>query len=81
MCNHPNQKHGLWRSSAGFVLCAFLIIAGLFLWLEHRVHMLGVWPLFLPLLICVGLHVFLHRGHGGHGDHSGHSPRSDRDAR
>ena len=81
MSSQPDQKRGFWRSPAGYVLCAFLFIAGLFLLLEHRVHILGALPLFLPLLICVGLHFFLHRGHGGHGNHSNHDHRNDHDAR
>lgn len=56
---------------AGVALCVFLAIAGLFLWVEHRAHVLGALPLLLPLLICIGMHFFLHRGHGGHGGHGG----------
>jgi hypothetical protein len=32
-------------------------------------------PLLLPLLICVGMHFFMHRGHGNH-----HGKGGDRDA-
>ena len=34
------------------------------------------WPLLLPLLICVGMHFFMHRGHDGH-----HGQGGDRDGR
>lgn len=78
MSSESNQKQGFWRSPAGLAVCVFLLIAGVFLWLEHRAHILGVLPLLLPLLICVGLHLFLHRGHG---DHGSHDHRSDRDVR
>lgn len=81
MNSQPGQKRGFWRSPAGFVLCAFLLIAGLFLWLEHRAHVLGALPLLLLLLTCIGLHFFLHRNHGGHGNHSKHGSRNDRNAR
>lgn len=54
------------RTRAGFGFCVFLAVAGVFLWVEHRAHVLGALPLLLPLLICVGLHFFMHRGHGGH---------------
>jgi hypothetical protein len=37
---------------------------------------LGALPLLLPLAICLGMHFFMHRGHGGHG-----GPGGDRDAR
>jgi hypothetical protein len=53
---------GTW---AGFVLCVFLAIGAVFLWLEHRAHILGTLPLLLPLLLCLGMHFFMHRGHGG----------------
>jgi hypothetical protein len=26
-----------------------------------------VLPVLLPILICLGMHFFMHRGHGGHG--------------
>jgi hypothetical protein len=53
---------------AGIALCAFLAIAGYFLWTEHRAHVLGALP-WLLLLACPLLHLFMHRG--GHGDHHG----------
>jgi hypothetical protein len=55
-----------------------LAIAAVFLWLEHRVHVLGALPLALPLLICIGMHFFMHRGHGGHGGDGGDGGRHDR---
>lgn len=51
-------------------LIVFLVVAGYYLWFEHRAHLLGVLPLLLPLLVCVGMHLFMHRRHGGHGGHS-----------
>ncbi|TDQ78447.1 Protein of unknown function (DUF2933) [Dongia mobilis] len=53
------------RTPAGLALCLFLAIGGVLLWLDHQAHILGVLPLFLPLLICLGMHFFMHRGHGG----------------
>ena len=47
------------------VLAGFLAIAGFFLLMEHRAHLLGWWP-FLFLLACPLLHVFGHGGHAGH---------------
>ncbi len=62
--NRPGQE-SFWRSPAGFVLIGFLAIAGFYLWMEHRAHLLGalVW---LPLLICPLMHLFMHHRHGGH---------------
>ncbi|MGE0372976.1 MAG: DUF2933 domain-containing protein [Gammaproteobacteria bacterium] len=81
MSEIPDRKRGSWRSPAVLTLCVFLFIAGLFLWLEHRAHLLGALPLLLPLVICIGMHFFLHRGHGGHGGHQTHREEGERDDR
>lgn len=54
------------KSKAGLVLVGFLAIAGTLLFTEHRAHVLGllVW---LPLLACPLMHMFMHGGHGHHG--------------
>ena len=75
---HPGiegRKRPFLKTPAGFALSVFLAIALGLLWLEHRAHVLGVLPLLLPLVICVGMHFLMHRGHGGHGH------GSDRDGR
>lgn len=54
----PAQR-GKW------VLGCFLLIAGYFLWTEHRAHVAGALP-YLLLLACPLLHLF-HHGHGHHG--------------
>lgn len=56
-----------WRSRTGFVLLAFIVLAGVFLATEHWAHLAGTLPLLLPLLICLVMHVFMHGSHGGHG--------------
>ena len=53
-------------SRSDWVLLGFLAIAGFFLLIEHRAHVLGVLP-FLLLLACPLLHLFHHGGHGRHG--------------
>ena len=65
--DHP-EKTSFWRSPIGLVLCGLFAIATLLLVLEHQAHLLGLWPL-LFLLVCGGMHFFMHRGHGGHGPH------------
>ncbi|MFN4282464.1 MAG: DUF2933 domain-containing protein [Alphaproteobacteria bacterium] len=65
------RRRPFLNTPAGFALCVFLAVAGVFLWVEHRAHVLGVLPLLLPLLICIGMHLFMHRGHGSHGGKSG----------
>ena len=78
MTTGQGERRSLWRSPAGIALCVFLAVAGLLLVLEHGAHILGAWPL-LFLLICGGMHFFMHREHGGHGDHDGHGgERNDR---
>lgn len=78
MSDHDHSKHGpqpsgsFWRSRAGVVLIAFLLIAGVLLGYEHRVHIFtGNGILIALLALCVGMHLFMHGGHGGHGDGGG----------
>lgn len=52
------------------------IVAGYFLWTEHRAHLQQWWPYAL-LLACPLMHVFMHKGHGGHGNQS-HGSDEDR---
>lgn len=54
------------RSKAAIVLIGFLLIAGALLFTEHRAHVLGL-LIWLPLLACPLMHLFMHGGHGGHG--------------
>ena len=53
-------------SRAELVFIGFAIIAGALLFTEHRAHVLGV-LIWLPLLACPFMHMFMHHGHGGHG--------------
>lgn len=50
---------------AALIFLGFAIIAGALLFTEHRAHVLGA-LIWLPLLACPLMHVFMHRGHGGH---------------
>lgn len=65
-------------SRAGIAFLVLLAIAGFLLFTEHRAHVLGA-GLFLLLLVCPLLHVFMHGGHGGHGDETGSPPHHERD--
>ncbi len=51
--------------------CAFSVIAAVFLWTEHRAHLIGAyeWLPWLVLLLCPVIHLFMHRSHGHHGGH------------
>lgn len=57
------------KSKAGLVLIVFLVIAGALLLTEHRAHVLGL-LIWLPLLACSLVHVFMHGSRGHHGGHS-----------
>jgi hypothetical protein len=67
---HRRRSSGdFLKSRAGLVLIGFLVIAGVLLFTEHRAHVLGA-LVFLPLLLCPLMHLFMHGGHGGHGGHA-----------
>ena len=51
-------------------LAIFAVIALLFLWGEHKVHLPGALP-WLILLACPLIHLFMHGRHGGHGNNEG----------
>ena len=64
-----------WKSRTGIILIVAMVIAGLLVGYEHRVHILSSeLLLWLPLLVCVGMHFFMHGGHGGHGSGGGDKP-------
>jgi fatty acid desaturase len=80
MTTGPGEKSAFWRSPAGLTFGVFLAVGALFLVLEHGAHLLGAWPLLL-LLLCGGMHFFMHRGHGGHssGEHEDHAKHRKED--
>lgn len=59
---------GFPASRVALVVIGFAIIAGALLFTEHRAHVLGA-LIWLPLLACPLMHIFMHHGHGGHGGH------------
>lgn len=63
-----------WRNPTKLPLAVFLAIAGYFLWTEHQAHVIQFLPWIL-VLGCVGMHFFMHGGHG-HGSDHGKSPAS-----
>ena len=68
---HGSHNDGRTQSAAKWTFIGFLLVAGYFLIMEHRAHLsawlpsYGIW---LLLLACPLMHLFMHRGHG-HGDH------------
>ncbi len=70
---------GSLRFRYGLGLLVFLAIAGFLLWEEHEAHILDYLPVILILGACLGMHFFMHGGHGGgHGPHHGGSGEDDR---
>lgn len=67
---HQRSKTAFFISPVGLVLLGLLAIAGTYLWTEHRAHLLGA-LLWLPLLACPLMHLFMHHGHGGHTKRTG----------
>ena len=69
---HSPRNDNQQRSKAKWVFVGFLIIAGYFLVTEHRAHLTGwlsSYGIWLLLLACPLMHLFMHggHGHGGHG--------------
>ncbi|RJX30902.1 MAG: DUF2933 domain-containing protein [Oxalobacter sp.] len=72
--HHHHQSSSMsWRMKAG--LLVFAVIAGFYLWTEHRAHLLG-WSPFLIFLLCPLMHFFMH---GGHGHRSGGKETQNQD--
>lgn len=72
-----HQQSSFWRSRVGLTLLVFLSVAASLLLTEHWAHVAGFLPLALLLGLCLGMHAFMHGGHG-HGGHGmgGHDPGS-----
>lgn len=72
---HQDHAQGMpKKSKMGLVLVGFLIIAGALLFTEHRAHVLGL-LIWLPLLACPLMHMFMHGGHGHHGNRDQSDPQ------
>jgi hypothetical protein len=66
-----------WRSRSKLPFVVFLAIGGYFLWTEHQAHAIEFLPWIL-ILGCVGMHLFMHGGHG-HGGDRDTDPRAGND--
>ena len=69
---HGSDDGNGTKSRNKWVLIAFIAIAAYFLITEHRAHLSGwlsAYGIWLLLLACPLLHIFMHGGHGGHDDH------------
>ena len=60
------------KSRAKWVFMGFALIAAYFFITEHQAHVttwLAQYGIFLLLLACPLMHLFMHGRHGGHGSH------------
>ncbi len=68
------------RSPLALALFVALALLGVILLYDHRFHVFtGDGLIALLLAACVGMHFFMHRGHGDHSGHSGHRGHDTRD--
>ena len=77
---HEPVRSDETKSRAKWVFMAFVLVAAYFLITEHKAHVFGwlsAYGIWLLLLACPLLHVFMHGGHGGHGKHQ-HREKGDR---
>jgi len=63
--DHAHQQDDPTPHRGKWALLGFVLIAGFFLFTEHRAHFLGFLP-YLVFLACPLMHFFHHR-HGRHG--------------
>lgn len=73
--SHESPMHRRPRrraTPARITFWALIAIAAAFLLYEHRLHVLGYWPLAI-FVLCPVLHLWMHRGHGGDGPSGGHN--------
>ena len=69
---HESDNDDAMKSRTNIALIVLLIIGAFFLITEHRAHLVGwlsSYGIWLLLLACPLMHLFMHggHGHGGHG--------------
>ena len=79
---HKHETHGDDKSqvAAKWVFAGFALIAAYFLITEHRAHVAGwlsAYGIWLFVLACPLMHLFMHHGHSDHdsGKASNESPK------
>ena len=74
--NNDQSTSPWWRNRSKLPFAVFLGIGAYFLWTEHEAHVIEFLPWIL-VLSCVGMHLFMHGGHGAGHDHD---HKGDREA-
>ena len=77
---HQPDSSKKTQSRAKWIFIGFFIIAAFFLATEQRAHLsewLSSYGIWLLVLACPLMHLFMHGGHGGHGGEGGHGSHRD----
>ena len=69
-----NTRTPGWHDRATLPFVLFLAIGAYFLWTEYQAQVIDLLPWAL-ILTCVGMHLFMHGGHG-HGEHERRADRA-----
>lgn len=73
----PDREHDPVRRKPWLTAALMLaVVVGVYLVQEHWTHLAGDW-IYLLLLACPLMHLFMHGGHGGHGNHHGNGGKGD----
>lgn len=64
------------KSRTGLILLGCLAIAAFYLLTAHTTHVVALLP-YTILFLCLGLHLFMHKGHGGHAGHAAGHQRAE----
>lgn len=75
----PENSPSWWKTPFGMACLFFFAVAAYLLIKEHAAHIGNNW-IYLILLACPLMHVFMHGNHGGHGGHD-HSNSNDKEER
>ena len=77
----PERYQDRGRRRAWFIAALMLaLVGGVYLVQQHWTHLAGNW-VYIVLLLCPLMHLFMHGGHGNHSDHGSHQSSSDHDSR
>jgi len=66
--HRPENRKPLWKKPFGIICIFLLAVAAYFLMKQQGANIGNNW-IWLILLACPLMHVFMHGSHGGHGKH------------
>ena len=62
---HNHHQRGAFSLHMKILFIVAVAIGLLYLWFDHRSHLLG-WAPYLIFLLCPVMHLFMHKGHDTH---------------